>query len=46
MLESKFLKAVRKFNLIENQDKILIAFSGGPDSLVLTNLLLKFPKNF
>jgi tRNA(Ile)-lysidine synthase len=44
MLESKFLKAIRKFNLIENQDKILIAFSGGPDSLVLTNLLLKFQK--
>lgn len=40
--EKKFLKTVKKFKLLDKEDKILVAFSGGPDSVVLTYLLLKF----
>ncbi len=42
MVEKKFLQAVKKFSLIDKKDKILIAFSGGVDSSVLTYLLKKF----
>ena len=45
MVEKKFLKAIKEFNLIQAKDKILIAFSGGVDSTVLTFLLIKL-KNF
>lgn len=44
-LEKKFLYTVRKFNLISKGDKVLIAFSGGPDSVLLASLLIKF-KNY
>ncbi len=44
MVEKKFLKAVKEFQLIQPQDKILIAFSGGIDSTVLTYLLIKLRK--
>ena len=42
MVEKKFLKAVNKYSLIKPKDKILIAFSGGVDSVVLTHLLKRF----
>ncbi|MBK3332001.1 tRNA lysidine(34) synthetase TilS [Persephonella atlantica] len=44
MVEKKFLKAIKDFNLVESKDRILVAFSGGIDSTVLTALLLKFQK--
>ncbi|MFN3787977.1 MAG: tRNA lysidine(34) synthetase TilS [Sulfurihydrogenibium azorense] len=46
MIEKKFLKAVEDFYLIQPKDKILIAFSGGPDSVVLSFLLKKFQAYF
>ncbi len=45
MVEKKFLQAIKEFNLINPKDKILIAFSGGVDSTVLTYLLVKL-KNY
>ncbi|ACO04445.1 MAG TPA: tRNA(Ile)-lysidine synthetase [Persephonella sp.] len=42
MVEKKFLEAVKKYSLISEGDRILVAFSGGIDSTVLTYLLIKF----
>jgi len=42
VVEKKFLKAIKDFSLINKNDSILIGFSGGVDSTVLTSLLLKF----
>ena len=39
MLEDKILKTIKKYNLIENGDKIVVAVSGGPDSITLLNCL-------
>ncbi|WP_293445404.1 tRNA lysidine(34) synthetase TilS [Persephonella sp.] len=41
MVEKKFLKAVKEFELIQKNDRLLVAFSGGVDSVVLAYLLLK-----
>ncbi len=41
-LEKKFLKAQSDFSLFNKNDKVIVAFSGGSDSVVLTYLLLKF----
>ncbi len=42
--EQKFLKFIDEKELIETGDKILTAFSGGPDSVFLLFLLYKFRK--
>ncbi len=39
--EKKVLKTIRKYNLINKNDKIAIAYSGGKDSLTLLYLLNK-----
>ena len=44
MIEKKFLKAQSEFKLFQKDDNVLIAFSGGVDSTVLTHLILKFKK--
>ncbi len=41
----KFLKFINENNLINNNDSILISFSGGPDSIFLTKMLIKLSKN-
>ena len=43
-VERKFLKAIEDFRLLENKEnsKILIGFSGGPDSSLLVHLFHRF----
>ena len=40
MIEEKVLKTIKENNLIENEDKIVIGVSGGPDSMALLNVLI------
>ncbi|WP_068268555.1 tRNA lysidine(34) synthetase [Caviibacter abscessus] len=40
-----FLKTVHEFNLVENNDKIAIAISGGKDSLLLAKLFQELKKD-
>lgn len=42
--ENRFKKTIRKYKLIKSKEKILIALSGGKDSVVLLHLLNKFYK--
>lgn len=41
-LEKKVLKTLRYYGLLSERDRVLVAFSGGPDSVVLVHLLIKF----
>lgn len=45
-LEQRFNKGVVKYRLIEDGDKILIALSGGKDSLALLELLARRSRIF
>ncbi|WP_037570745.1 tRNA 2-thiocytidine biosynthesis TtcA family protein [Spirochaeta cellobiosiphila] len=45
-LDKKISKAIFKYNMIEDGDKILLALSGGKDSLTLLHFLYKKQKNF
>lgn len=38
-LENKVLKTIKKYNLINENDRIVIGVSGGPDSMCLLNIL-------
>ncbi len=40
----KFLKTVRKYRLIRPGDRVLVAFSGGPDSVFLLRMLYEAQK--
>jgi len=40
-MKEKVLEIIKKYNLIENGDKIVIGVSGGPDSITLLNVLLE-----
>ncbi len=42
----KFLKTIRTHNLFQENDHVLVAFSGGPDSSALLHLLIEFSKEF
>lgn len=46
MLEEKVRKTIRKFNLIEKNDSIVVGVSGGPDSMTLLSILLKLKEEF
>ena len=39
MIEEKVLKTIRKYNLIEDGDKLVLGVSGGPDSITMLNIL-------
>lgn len=39
MVEDGILKTIKKYNLIENGDKLVVAVSGGPDSITLLDCL-------
>ncbi|MCI9365127.1 MAG: tRNA lysidine(34) synthetase TilS [Clostridia bacterium] len=39
MLKEQVINVIKKYNLIENGDKIVVGVSGGPDSICLINLL-------
>ena len=39
MLKQKVLDTIKKYNLIEDGDKVIVGVSGGPDSICLINLL-------
>jgi tRNA(Ile)-lysidine synthase len=43
-IEQKFLKFIDEQSLIIRNEKILVGFSGGPDSIFLLHLLTKFKK--
>ena len=43
-MKEKVLETIKKYNLIENKDKIVIGVSGGPDSITLLNVLLEIKK--
>lgn len=45
-LEEKVLKTINKYNLIEKNDKIVLAVSGGPDSICMLNALYNIKKDF
>ncbi len=44
MLEQEILKTIKKYNLIQKGDKIVIGVSGGPDSICLLNVLNNLKK--
>ena len=44
-MKEKVLETIKKYNLIENGDKIVIGVSGGPDSIALLNMLLEIKRD-
>ena len=40
-MEKKILETIKKYNLIEDGEKVVIGVSGGPDSITLLDALLK-----
>ena len=43
-MEQKVFETIKKYNLIENGDKIVVGVSGGPDSISLLNALKNIQK--
>ena len=43
-MKEKVLKTIKKYNLIENGDKLVLAVSGGPDSMAMLNILKEIKK--
>lgn len=39
MIKEKIIETIKKYNLIENGDKIVCGVSGGPDSITMLNIL-------
>ena len=45
-VEDSFLNTCKKYNLIESGDKIVVGVSGGPDSISLLHLLIKYKEKW
>jgi tRNA(Ile)-lysidine synthase len=45
-IEQKVIRFILDKELIEKKDKILISFSGGPDSVFLLHVLNKYKRRF
>ena len=45
-VEESFLNTCKRFNLIDSGDKIVVGVSGGPDSISLLHLLIKYKQKF
>ncbi len=43
-LEEKIKNTIKKYNLIQEGDRIVLAISGGPDSMCMLNVLVNFIK--
>ncbi|MEO2066542.1 MAG: ATP-binding protein, partial [Desulfurobacteriaceae bacterium] len=41
MIKEKVLKTIRKFSLVPPGSKVIVALSGGPDSVALLSVLLE-----
>ena len=41
MIEEQILNTIKKYNLIEKNDKIICGISGGPDSICMLDVLRK-----
>ena len=39
IMKDKVLKTIKKYNLITNEDKLVLGVSGGPDSIAMLNIL-------
>lgn len=46
MVKEKVLETIKKYNLISKNDKIVVAVSGGPDSMCLLHILLTLRKEY
>lgn len=46
MFKDKVLSTIKKYNMIESGDKIVVAVSGGPDSISLLDVLIKLRDQF
>ena len=44
-MKEKVLETIKKYNLIENGDKLVLAVSGGPDSISMLNILNEIKKS-
>lgn len=42
---SKFIKAIKQYNLVEEGDKIAVAISGGKDSLLMAKLFQELKRH-
>jgi len=45
VLLSRFIKAIRDYNMIEDGDKVAVAMSGGKDSLIMAKLFQELQKH-
>lgn len=45
MIKDSILKTIRKYNLIEKGDKVVLGVSGGPDSIAMFYILNEFSKS-
>ena len=45
MIKDKVLKTIKKYNLINEGDKIIVGVSGGPDSICLLHILHELKEN-